>query len=61
MTKPIEHFIVRFKDGTVKKVTVGKGEGFFREETVVGSKASFTTYQCFIAQGDAREIPSNKG
>jgi hypothetical protein len=61
MTKPIEHFIVRFSDGTVKKVVVGEGNGFFREEEFVGTKESFTTYQCFVAKGSSREIPSSKG
>ena len=57
-TVPIEHFIVRFKDGTVKKVTVTDGDGFFRESFYRGDKGSFTTFECFIAAGESRDIPS---
>lgn len=58
MTVPIDHFIVVFLDGTVKKVEVGDGTGFYREETFIGKEASFTTYETFITRGTAREIPS---
>jgi hypothetical protein len=58
MTEPIDHFIVRFKDGRVKKVVVGDGEGFYREELFVGQHKSFTTYQVYVAEGDVRDIPT---
>jgi hypothetical protein len=56
MTEPIDHFIVRFKDGRVKKVLVGDGEGYYREEHFVGQYKSFTTYQVYVAEGDVKDI-----
>jgi hypothetical protein len=58
MTVPIDHFIVVFTDGTVKRIDVGEGNGFYREEAFVGDNASFTTYECFITKGTSRDIPS---
>ena len=60
VTNPIDSFTVRFKDGSVKKVTVGEGEGFFRESEFKGEKKTFTTYECFVAEGELKEIPSGK-
>lgn len=59
-TQPIESILVRFRDGRVKKVTVGKGEGFYREEHFSGSKKSFTTIDCFVTEGIVTDIPSFK-
>lgn len=58
MTLPIKNIIVRLKDGTVKKIEVGDGEGFFREEVIAGPEKSVTTHQCFIAGGIISEIQS---
>lgn len=56
MTQPIEHFIVRLKDGRVFKIVVEEGEGYFKEESFVGQYESFTMYQAFIAKGRIEEI-----
>ena len=58
LTVPIKHFIVKFKDGSVKKIEVGDGNGYYREELFVGEKEGFTTYQCFISKGLSKDIPS---
>jgi len=58
MTEPIDHFIVRFKDGRVKKIVVGDGEGYYREEHFVGQHKSFRTYQVYVAEGDVKDIPT---
>ena len=58
LTVPIEHFIVKFADGTVKKIIVGDGNGYYREEQYIGEAAEFTTYQCYVAKGLSRIIPS---
>lgn len=57
MMSPIKSFIVRFADGTRRKIEVGDGEGFFREELISGSEKSISTYQCFVAGGSWRELP----
>jgi len=49
VTIPIDYFIVKFKDGSLKTVNVDDGEGYFREEELIGETKSLTTYQCFIA------------
>ncbi len=46
-TIPIKSFLVEFLDGTTRKIEVGDGEGYFREEEF---KGTFNTYQCFIAE-----------
>lgn len=56
MTQPIEHFIVRLKDGRVYKVFVEEGEGYFKEEEFRGQFETFTMYECFIAKGRLEEI-----
>ena len=58
LTVPIDHFIVKFKDGTVKKIIVGEGNGYYREEEYIGEKAGFVTYQCYVSKGVSKEIPS---
>jgi hypothetical protein len=58
LTQPIEHFIVKFKDGTVMKVEVGEGNGYYREEQFIGETAGFMTYQCFVSKGLSKTIPS---
>ena len=49
VTIPIDYFIVKFKDGSLKTVNVDDGDGYFREEELIGPDKSLTTYQCFIA------------
>ena len=49
VTIPIDYFIVKFKDGSLKTVNVDDGDGYYREEELVGEAKSLTTYQCFIA------------
>jgi hypothetical protein len=49
VTIPIDYFIVKFKDGTLRTVNVDDGDGYFREEELIGEAKSLTTYQCFIA------------
>lgn len=49
VTIPIDYFIVKFKDGRLKTVNVEDGDGYYREEELVGEAKSLTTYQCFIA------------
>ena len=58
LTQPIDHFIVKFADGTVKKIVVGDGNGYYREEKFIGETAEFTTYQCYVAKGISKVIPS---
>jgi len=57
---PIDHFIVRFKDGTVKKIIVGEGEGYFKEEFFKGALESFTTHEVFVAKGTETTIQNGK-
>ena len=49
VTIPIDYFIVKFKDGSLRTVNVDDGDGYYREEELVGETKSLTTYQCFIA------------
>ena len=60
-TEPILYFLVKFKDGTVRKIVVGDGEGYFREEHFKGAESEFTTYQVFVAKGVSKDIPSFTG
>lgn len=57
-TEPIDHFIVKFRDGRVRRIDVGEGEGYFKAERFVGTDAEFTTYSIFVAKGLSREIPA---
>lgn len=57
MTKPIKAFTVTFTDDTTRKIVVGEGEGFFREEVFKGSKESFITYEAYIASKGTKHDP----
>ena len=47
----IKSFVVYLDDGRVIQVSRDDGEGYFREEHFKGSERSFSTYQCFVANG----------
>ena len=55
MTKAIDYFIAKFKDGSVKKIKA-ESEGFYREGTFIGSEKSFRTYECFVAEEIPKEV-----
>ena len=52
MTLPIKSFVVVFENGSTKEVEVQDGEtGFYREQEYKGRERTFTTYECFVADG----------
>lgn len=50
-TVPIKSFVAYLADGRIVQVLIDGGEGFFREEIFQGSEKSFSTHQCFVANG----------
>lgn len=60
MTLAIKSVIVRLADGSRRKIVVGSGEGFFREEIIAGPEKSVVTHQCFIAGGVITELPKKE-
>lgn len=62
MTVPIESVIIRFTDGSVKKIeSCGEdGSAFYRESFFSGEKEAFATYETFIAKGVVKDIQGAK-
>lgn len=57
-TVPIKSFVVYLVDGRTIQVSTDGGQGFFREEHFAGDSKSFSTHQCFVANGRARILPT---
>lgn len=56
-TLPIKSFVVYLATGQIIQVSVDGGEGFFRQQTIVGREKSVSTNECFIANGRWRVLP----
>jgi hypothetical protein len=50
-TLPIKSFVVYLQDGRTIQVVTDAGEGFFRQQTIVGKEKTIKTYECFIVNG----------
>ena len=50
-TVPIKSFVVYLQDGRVIQVLTDGGQGFFREQIFKGSEKTFSTWECFVANG----------
>lgn len=60
VTQAIKSCIVRLADGTKRRIIVGEGDGFLREEILVGAEKTVVTYQVFVAGGSMHEIPKKE-
>jgi hypothetical protein len=52
MTVPIKAVNIEFPDGTSKRIEVAEGQGTYSVSFFEGSKRSFVTHQCFIAEAE---------
>jgi len=55
-TLPIKSFVVYLQNGDSYQVLTDSGEGFFRQQTIVGREKTIHTFECFIVNGRYKKL-----